>query len=213
MEGAGDRQHHRAPHALGLGDLDGPLDRGPVAGDHDLSAAIVVGGLHHLALRSLGGDRGGLIEIDTEERRHGADADRHRLLHGTAADAHQPHRIGQRKRAGRRQRGIFADRMAGDELRVARQIHAGFGFQDPHGRQRDRDQGRLRVLGEHHPFRRPLPHDGAEPVAERRVDLVEHLPGRGKGLGERLAHADGLAALPRKHERDRHFPPFREVAP
>ncbi len=40
----------------------------------------------------------------------------------------------------------------------------------------------------------------AELVAERGIDLVEHLPRDRKGLGQRLAHADRLAALPRKHE-------------
>ena len=41
---------------------------------------------------------------------------------------------------------------------------------------------------------------GAELLAERLVDLVEHRPGLRKGLGQILAHADGLAALPRKGE-------------
>ena len=37
--------------------------------------------------------------------------------------------------------------------------------------------------------------------AQRLVDFVEHRPGLGIGLGEVLAHADGLAALPGKGER------------
>ena len=37
-----------------------------------------------------------------------------------------------------------------------------------------------------------------------RVDLVEHGAGRGMGLGQLGAHADGLAALPRKDECDGH---------
>ena len=44
-----------------------------------------------------------------------------------------------------------------------------------------------------------------ELVAERLVDLVEHPPRDREGLRERLAHADSLAALPRKHVRRRHL--------
>ena len=39
---------------------------------------------------------------------------------------------------------------------------------------------------------------------ERLVDLVEHGLGLRKGIGERLAHADRLAALARKNECARH---------
>ena len=45
-----------------------------------------------------------------------------------------------------------------------------------------------------------------ELVAERRIDLVEHLPRRREIRRQRLAHADRLAALARKHESDRHAP-------
>ena len=44
-----------------------------------------------------------------------------------------------------------------------------------------------------------------ELLAERRVDLVEHGAGRGIGLGQLGAHADGLAALPGKYECDGHW--------
>ena len=63
MERRGDRQQHRAPGALGLGDLDRALDRRLVAGHHDLPAAIVVGGLADLALRGLGRDRRRRVEL------------------------------------------------------------------------------------------------------------------------------------------------------
>ena len=173
MERRRHRQQHRAPHALGLGDLDRALDRRLVAGHHDLPAAIVVGGLHQFALRGLGGDRRRLLEIDAEQRRHGAHADRHRPLHRAAADANEPHRIGDRQRTGRGQRGVFADRMAGDEFRVALEIDARFGFKHAHRGQRHRHQRRLRILGEGDRLGGPLPHHRAELVAERLVDLVE----------------------------------------
>ena len=94
MEGRGHRQQHRALGAFALGDLDRALDRGLVAGHHHLTAAIVIGGLADLALRRFGGDRGRGVEFEPDQRRHGADADRHRLLHRLAARAQQPRRIG-----------------------------------------------------------------------------------------------------------------------
>ena len=51
-------------------------------------------------------------------------ADRHRLLHGAPADAQQPRRIGNRERSGSRERGIFPERMAGDELRLRRELES-----------------------------------------------------------------------------------------
>ena len=64
-----------------------------------------------------------------------------------------------RERAGRGKRRIFAERMAGDELRVAREIDAGLGLQHAHRRERHRHQRRLRVLGQRERLGRPLPHD------------------------------------------------------
>ena len=93
MERRRHRQQHGALGALGLGDLERALDRGLVAGDHDLAAAIVVGGLADLTLRGLVGDRHRGLIIEAEQRGHGADADRHRLLHGKAAGAQQPRGI------------------------------------------------------------------------------------------------------------------------
>ena len=169
-----------------------------------MPAAVVVGGLHHLALRRLRRDGRRVAELDADEGRHRAHPDRHRLLHGTAADTHEPHRIRQRERAGRRQRRIFPDRMAGDELGIARQIHSGFGLKHAHRRERHRDQRRLCILGQRDLLRRSLPHDGAELVAERGIDLLEDRAGGGIGLRQRLAHADRLAALPRENESGRH---------
>src|ERR1700733_13315719 len=45
MKRRGDRKHHRALGALRFGDFDGPFDGGLVTGNHNLTAAIVVGGL------------------------------------------------------------------------------------------------------------------------------------------------------------------------
>jgi hypothetical protein len=89
MERRRDRQQHGAPGTPGFGDLERTFDRGLVAGDHNLSAAIVVGGLTDLTLRGLLGDRHRGLVIKTEQGGHGANADRHCLLHGKAAGAQQ----------------------------------------------------------------------------------------------------------------------------
>ena len=125
MEGGADRQEHRALGAGELGELHRPLDRGLGSRDHDLPAAVVVGRLADGALeievaRGLGGNLHGRAEVESEQRRHRAFADRDRLLHRLAAQAQEPRRVLERDRARGAQRGIFAERMAGDEGRVAR---------------------------------------------------------------------------------------------
>ena len=147
------------------------------------------------------------------KRRHRAGADRHRLLHGAAANAQKLRGVGDGEGAGRRQRRIFAERMAGDELRVALEIDAGLRFEHAHRRERNRHQRRLRVLGEGELVGRPVPHGRGELFAERRVDLVEHRPRRRKSFRQRLAHADRLAALARKYKGCRHCPILSQIGP
>ena len=84
------------------------------------------------------------------------------------------------ERAGRRERRIFAERMAGDERGIALEVEAGFAFEHAHGGERDRHQGRLRVLGQREPVGRAVPHDGGELLAQRFIDFGEHIAGGGK---------------------------------
>ena len=51
---------------------------------------------------------------------------------------------------------------------------------------------------------RPFGHELRQALAERVVDLLEHQPCRREGLGQGLAHADGLRSLAGKDERARH---------
>ncbi len=179
MEGRGHRQQHGALGAFGLGDLDRALDRGLVARDHHLPAAVVVGGLADLALR----------RFAPRPRRAASNSSPSSAAMaptptGTAFCIAWPRMrssravSAMREGAGRGQRRIFAERMAGDELRVARKIEAGFRLQHAHGRERDRHQRRLGVLGERQRLGRPFADDGAELLAERGIDLVEHRPRR-----------------------------------
>ena len=114
MEGRAHRQQDCALGAARLGDLDGALDRRPVARDDDLAGAVVVGRLADLAFGGLLGDLPRGLEVEADQRRHGADADRHGLLHGAAANAEKPGGVGKAEAAGGGQRRVFAERMAGD---------------------------------------------------------------------------------------------------
>ncbi len=84
---------------LRLGDLDRPLDRAPVAGDHHLAAAIVVGRLDDLS-RPSGPSAASAqisprhVQFGAEQGRHGALAGGHRLLHRLAAQPQQPRGVG-----------------------------------------------------------------------------------------------------------------------
>ncbi len=194
-----------APFAFAM--LNGALDGRLVAGDDDLPAAVVVGDLADLALRSLARHLARGLDIEAEQRRHGALPDRHGALHGVAADAQEPRRVGERQAAGGGERRIFAERMAGDERRVAMQIESRLGLEHAHGGEADRHQGRLRVGRQGQFVGRALQHHARQLLRQRVVHLLEHRPRLRKSLGERLAHADGLAALPRKDERARHADP------
>ena len=116
-------------------------------------------------LRRLAGDLQGGVEFEPEERRHGALPDRNGALHGIAADAQEPGRIGNRQAAGGGKRRIFAERVAGDEGRVALQVEPGFGLEHPERRQADRHQGRLGVGRQGQFLGRAIPDDGARASA------------------------------------------------
>ncbi len=101
--------------------------------------------------------------------------------------------------------------MAGDERGIALELHSRFRLQRAHRGKRHRQEPRLRVLGEGERLGGALPQDFRELFAERGIDLGEDGPGRRKCIGERLAHADRLAALAGKDECNRHWIP--EVGP
>ena len=134
--------------------LDRALDRLAMAGDHGLARSVVVG--HGADLRrrrraaAISRDQ---LRVDAEEGRHGADADRHRLLHQLAAPAHQPHRVGEVESARRppapsTRRGCARrPRRARSPVRLEHAVDG-----DRHGQHR-----RLRVGGELELGVRPLP--------------------------------------------------------
>jgi hypothetical protein len=94
--------------------------------------------------------------------------------------------------------------MAGHEFGVALQIDAGFRLQHAHDGKRHGHQCRLGVLGERKLVGGALPHDRGEGLGQRRIDFLEYGARGCKRLGQRFAHTDRLAALPREYERGRH---------
>ena len=104
------------------------------------------------------------------------------------------------KRARGAERGIFAERVAGDERRVAGDVEPGHAFERAQRRQARRHQRRLGVGGQRQLRLRAFEDQAAELLAERRVDALEHFARSGKGFGERLAHADRLRALAGKYQ-------------
>ena len=157
----------------------------------------------------LGRDRLDLGEIEAEHRGHGALADRHRRLHGLAAQPEQARGIADREAAGRGQRRIFAERMAGDEPAELRDRAAARGLERAQRRDRGRHQGGLGVLGQAQPLVGPFEDQAAQRLAERRVDLLEHRSGRRHRGEQGLAHADRLRALAREDQCCVHATPLK----
>ena len=213
MERRAHRQQHAALGAARLGRLDAALDGGLVAAHHDLAAAIVVGHRDDLALRRFLAGLLRSLELDAEQGRHRALADRHRLLHRLAAQLQKPRGICELQGAGRRERRVLAERMAGDVARQAGQRLAAVLLQDAHDGDADRHQRRLGVLGQDQLGFGPFPHQFRQILLQRLVDLVEDVPGGGKGPGQVGPHADSLGSLSRKDESATHgpFPPASDA--
>ena len=198
MEGRRHRQQQRALGALELGELHRPLDRGLRPGDHDLSAAVVVGGLADRAgqievARRLGGDRRDRGEVEAEDRRHRAFADRDRLLHRLAAQA---------QAAAPRPRGVSAPAAQSAEYSPSEwpaTKAASRATSKPASLSSARSAAMLVAISAGCALAVSVSSaSGPSKIsfdsfcAERRVDALEHLARGGKRLGERLAHADAL---------------------
>ena len=215
MERRADRQKHGALRAGELGELHRPLDRRPGSRHDHLPAAVVVRRLANRAFEIEGACRLGRnldrrAEVEPEQRRHRALADRDRLLHRLAPEAQQTRGILKAQGARRAQGGIFAERVAGDEGRVARNAKSGLGLERAKRRHARRHQRRLGVGGQRQFGLGALEHELRQVLRERRIDPVEHLARGRKRFGERLAHADRLRPLTRKHQGRLHGKPRRD---
>jgi hypothetical protein len=191
------RQEHRALRAFFAADLHGALDRGLLARDHHLAGRVEVHRLHDAA--GLPARRAHRFVLEHEDRRHGALAFRHRFLHRLAAEANERQAVLESDRAGRDERGVFAQAVAGDEigLRPAQRAPRLVG-RIPRGH-----HGGLRVHGERQLFRRALVEDPHEFLAERAPRLRQRVLDTGQ-TGVRFQHSHGLGALPGEHHGELH---------
>jgi hypothetical protein len=73
-------------------------------------------------------------------------------------------------------------------------------------------QRRLGILGEREVRLGAFPHELRKLLPQGGIDLVEHGAGHGEILRQRLAHADRLTALARKHEGRSHSTPQSDSA-
>ena len=183
-----------------LGRCNRPLDRPDMPGDHHLSRIIVIGHGTNLALGRFIGQCRGLFDVGSEQGRHAALADRHRLLHRQAAQFQQFGGRRQVQGPRRAQRAIFAEAVAGDIAAQIFQRLAAVFFHDPQGRDGIGHDRRLRIFGQGQFFGRAFAHQLEQILLQRVIDFLENFAGGAAGLGKRLAHADRLAALSRKNK-------------
>ena len=207
MERRADRQQHAALAPLRLGHLDGPLDGRLVAGNHDLAAAIVVGDRDDLALRRFLAGLLRRLELDAEQRRHGAHARPAPPSASPGRAASEAARC--RRAAGRRPPPAPSIRRANGRRHgwpaLASGLPPSFSRTRTHGHA-DGHQGRLGVFGQDQLGFRPFAHQLRQVLLQRLVDFLEDLAGGGEGSGEVGSHADGLGALSRKDESATHGP-------
>src|SRR6185295_7529688 len=116
-----------------------------------------------------------------------------------AAAAHQAKRLAKAEGAGRHQRRVLAEAVAGRRHRP--QLGGQLAERAVDG-DRGRDEGRLRVRRQVQLLLRTLPAQPGEREAESLVGLFKGLPRRGAGLGPDPAHPHLLRALAGKDEGD-----------
>ena len=167
--------------------------------DHDLSRRVIVRDLGNLTLCGCRGKTFRLLDLGAEKGQHGPLPWRHGFLHGLPAQAQKFRGFGYGEHAGCGKRRIFAERMARHECRLER-VCAIFLAKRRVGGQRNCHERRLRIRRERQGRFRPFPHDARKVVAERLVNLFEHVARNCEPLREALPHANGLAALPGKCE-------------
>ena len=82
-----------------------------------------------------------------------------------------------------------------------------------HDSHRDGEERRLRILRQRQGLDGTLEHDPGQLLPQRQFDFVERVPRCSMSLGKVGAHADRLAALPRKYQCDGHSAPTSLPAP
>ena len=205
MRGDADAQRHDRARA-GLADqLDGPIERGSLAGDDELLGRVRVGHADDAAGFARGALAGALElgAVETVDRGHAARTMVAGLLHQPAALADQPQRVAEVQRAGGDQRGVLAQAVASDEARRLPVLTDGLELFAHRGQagQRHGQNGRLGVDRVFELVGRALEAQLRQLEAEDLVGLLEDAPRGARGLVQRFAHADVLRPLAGEHER------------
>src|SRR5215470_13835010 len=99
MEWRTHRQYLGLLRSTLCGQLGCAFDSPSMSGDDDLFRRIHVRRLTDLALRGFCADMSDLLQFHTQDRSHGTDSDRDRLLHILATITHRAHRVGKTYRA------------------------------------------------------------------------------------------------------------------
>ncbi len=137
------RKRERALRTARLGRRHRTLHGARLAGDDDLPGSVVIHGFDHFALRGFGAGRFCRRVIQSQDRRHRTAALRHRLLHESAALAHQPDAGGEIHAFRADQRSEFAQAVSGHQRRGRAALLA----PEPPGGDPRSQHGRLCKLG------------------------------------------------------------------
>jgi hypothetical protein len=204
VEAAGDRQPARAAHAVLLGRGLERVERRELAGDDDLARRVQVRDRADAVLGADRGQRARLGLVGAHQARHRRGDLLARVLHRLAAQAHQAQAVVERERARAPQRGVLAQRQAGDE-RGRREVEAAL-LQHGQDRDRRREDAGLRHVGAVDVVAL-APAGLCEREAEHAVGVLEDGARAREGLAPVAAHADVLCALSGQQDRFAHRSP------
>ncbi|GAA3907742.1 hypothetical protein GCM10022276_27700 [Sphingomonas limnosediminicola] len=139
-------------------------------------------------------------EVSAKQRGHRALPHWYGLLHCLPAQLQELGGGRKVERAGCAKCGIFAEAMPGDEIRSLRKVDATVFREGAEYGDRMRHNRGLRIFSELQLIVGAIAHEAKQVLAERFVDFLKHVLRGPARLGERCAHTNGLAALPRKNE-------------
>ena len=151
MDRHADRQRNRLPAALGLGQLDRPLDRSLLTGDHHLPRTVEVRRGHHADRRRLTAGVANRLAGQAEDRRHQPTPGRDGLGHIPSPLLHQRDRGAEGEPPRGHQRRVLAETVTGyrDGPETGR-------FQESQGRDAGCEQGGLCVFRQIQAFARSV---------------------------------------------------------
>src|SRR5437660_5022621 len=212
MEGCTDRQQSGFLCSPFFGERGRTLYRTAISGDHDLLRRIDVSRLAHLASRSITANRHDVWQLHAENCGHRAHTQRHRFLHVFPALANGAHRIGKSESPSGNMRRIFSQAVSCDQVRSYSALP-----QNPAGRDRHRQNCRLRNLSQTQLLLGSFETHAGEFVAKRLIGFLEGPFGDAKFLRQFLPHTYPLRSLAGKQKCDlavsgwhasyRHFEP------